>query len=524
MGMLHMLSTATVLAQQQGQPTQQVYAGLGQRLQQVTDAVGHLWPEVLLVLGLLLVITADLVRGKRQKGRLLLPLLAALFLGVTLVPILGHAGSANGANSVGLLGNMLWHDWLAGWFQVLFVVAALLVLTMAPPHTKGRGEYYALMLALVLGAFIMVRGRNLLMVYLGIELVSITSYILAGTGLNKKGSEAANKYLLFGAMATGIMLYGMSLLYGLTGTLDVTSPAFAQGLAQAPALAIGMALLMTIGGFLYKLSAVPFHLWSPDIYEGAPLPVVTLFAVVPKLAGLVVLVRFVLAALHPAAPEVAALWQHLLAVVAIITMLVGNFAALWQKNARRMLAYSSIAHSGFLLTGVVAWSVTGLQSLLFYSVVYLLMNVAAFMLVGALEQRTGQRAIADFAGLGRHMPLFGVLLLVVMVALTGLPPTAGFSAKLLVFSALFQAWQNAQSPILMALFIFGLLNTVVALFYYLRIPYFMFLKQPTANTRHFNLKWYQTLLLLVVVIPIVLLFFKTDVLTDVINLSTFVVE
>ncbi len=516
-----MISSSTLALLFGWQQATNPYPWLGQRLQQVAAAVGNLWPELVLVTGLLVVVVADLVARKQQNTQWLAGLTAAI-LALCLV-----VATAAPATPGSLLGNMLWHDGLVVWFQLLFLAAALLVLTMGTPtqnSNRGRGEYYTLLLAFLLGAFIMVRGRNLLMVYLGIELVSICSYLLTSLGLNKKGSEAAIKYLLFGAMATGVMLYGLSLLYGLTGTMDVTAPAFVEGLATAPSLAAGMALLFTIGGFLYKLSAVPFHIWTPDIYEGAPVPAVTLFSVVPKLAALVVLVRFASATLQRLPLPQAELWQYLLAVVAIITMLAGNFAALWQKNARRMLAYSSIAHSGFLITGVVAYSLTGLQSVLVYSVVYLFMNVGAFMLVGLFERHNGNSTIAHFSGLGRQMPLFGVLLLVVMVALTGLPPTAGFSAKLLIFSALFEAWQASQSNILMALFVFGLLNTVVALFYYLRIPYFMFLKPASGQNYHFSLKWYQTLLMCIVVLPIVLLFFKTDVLTGFINLATFVVD
>jgi NADH-quinone oxidoreductase subunit N len=350
---------------------------------------------------------------------------------------------------------------------------------------------------------------NLLSIYLSIELVSLSSYLLTGLVGDRKASEGGLKYLLFGAVSSAVMLYGMSLLYGMTGTLDITSVVFGVELAKNGIITL-VAGLLTMTGLFFKLSAVPFHIWTPDAYEAAPVPVAAFFSIGPKAAALLVLMRLL------STVPVGGI-QIPLAVVALAGIMIGNLSALRQTDAKRLLAYSTIAQAGFLLVGVVALSDAGFQAALFYMATYLFISLAAFFLIDALAP-TGSLRIADFAGLGWTSPLLAVCLTVVALALTGLPPTVGFTAKLLSFSALFSAYQSTGNPWLIWLFGLGLANAVISLFYYLRIPFLLFFRprpdnSPVVPVRLTAAQW---VALVITVPPVLLLFFKPDWLLRVI--------
>jgi NADH-quinone oxidoreductase subunit N len=368
---------------------------------------------------------------------------------------------------------------------------------------------------------------NLLMIYLSIEIVSVSSYILTTIEKTRKSTESGLKYILFGASASAVMLYGMSLLYGMTGTLDIASPDFSRGISQIDSVASTVAIILTISGFLFKISASPFHVWTPDVYESAPTPVVAFFSVAPKIAGFLVAIRF-----YSAVPNNL---QIITAVLAMASITFGNFSALWQNNAKRLLAYSTIAHSGFMLIGLVTMSQLGVTSVVFYLIVTLFTNLAAFLLVDYTEQllvisnqlleepqitNSGsppdQSLITNFKGLGRINPFYGIMMLILMISLAGLPPTAGFFAKLNIFSALWETYQTTNQPILLWLFIFGLLNTAIALFFYLKIPFMMFFKEPLEN-QEFDLNSKQYFLAIILVLPILILFFKADWLMELIS-------
>ncbi len=365
-------------------------------------------------------------------------------------------------------------------------------------------EWYALLTALVLGLFLLSMAVNLLSIYLSIELVSLSSYLLTGLVGDRKASEGGLKYLLFGAVSSAVMLYGMSLLYGMTGTLDITSTVFGVELAKNGPITL-VAGLLTMAGLLFKLSAVPFHIWTPDAYEAAPVPVAAFFSIGPKAAALLALMRLL------SALPVGGL-QTPLAVVALAGILIGNLSALRQTDAKRLLAYSTVAQAGFLLVGVVALSDAGFQAAVFYMATYLFISLAAFFLIDALAP-AGSLRIADFAGRGATSPLLTVCLVVVTLALTGLPPTVGFTAKLLSFSALFSAYQSSGNPWLIWLFGLGLANAVISLFYYLRIPFLLIFRPlPTnaAPTVPVRLTLAQWVALAITVPPVVLLFIKPN--------------
>jgi NADH-quinone oxidoreductase subunit N len=394
-------------------------------------------------------------------------------------------------------------------FKFLIILSAIFVLFHVIVTKKDFiGEFYPILISMVVGLCLMTMSVNLLMIYIAIEMVSIASYMLTAIDKNRKGIEGSLKYVLFGATSSAIMLYGMSLLYGMTGTLDIASPDFSRGIAQIDEVASTVAIILTISGFLFKISATPFHIWTPDIYESAPTPIVAFFSVAPKIAGFLVAIRF-----YSAIPNNL---QTITAVLSIASITFGNFSALWQNNAKRLLAYSTIAHAGFMLIGLVTMSQLGLTSIVFYLVTVLFTNLAAFLLIDFYESKHQSASIESLKGLGRVNPFYGVMMLIVMISLAGLPPMAGFFAKLNIFSALWETYQSTNKPILLWLFIFGLMNTAIALFFYLKIPFFMFFKEPTEN-QTFELTPKQYFLAIILILPILILFFKADWLMEIVS-------
>ncbi len=491
--------------------------GLKEQIQGISADIAWLAPEITLVITAVLLLIYDLI-FKENKS---VGLAAIAFVGLAFTLALLIAGWGNVEGDRTLMGGMIRLDGAAIYLKALFSIGGLIGLVMML-RSKQKEKFFKssetllLFFGLVLGNFLMTMSINFLMVYVAIELVSISSYVLTGLFKSKKNSEAAMKYLLFGAVASAVMIYGMSWLYGFTGTLDFTSTAFTEGISQVALFPLSLALIMTIGGFVFKLGAFPFHIWSPDVYEASPTPIVAIFSSLPKLAALAILFRFV------ANLDVALIdWQLWLGIIAIASMTVGNFSALWQKDVKRMLAYSSIAHAGFLLVGILAFSESGSTSALFYGSIYLLMNSGAFYLVQLFENNEGKTSFEVFKGMGLTVPYLGALLLIVMISLTGLPPMAGFNAKLYVFSSLWEAWQIEGSSILLWVFIFGLLNTVVSLFFYLKIPYYMFFKsgKEVLGERTGNLT--DKILGTILVLPLLLLFFKSDWLLNVLNSINF---
>ncbi len=477
-----------------------------------------LTPEVFLTVAFLLVVTVDLVREKiREPTGSLYPLTLGL---VTVAGWLVWREEGSGF----LFGRMLVLDGQAHFFKLLVTLAAAAALAHAwVLRYRFPGELHSLLLAMLLGLYLLTMAVNLLTIYLAVELISIVSYVLTALNRDRRGAEGAVKYALFGAVSAAVMLYGMSLLYGLTGTLDVTDPGFTRALAQTDPFAVGVALVLTLGGLLFKIAAVPFHLWNPDVYEAAPTPVVSFFSVAPKAAAFLALMR--LETILPVD------WTGWLAVVALASIAVGNFSALWQRDARRMLAYSSIAQTGFVLIGLAAASDFGLRSATFYLGAYLFATMGAFLLLDLLVAPTSWSETAGpagsptrrsellyhfdlFIGLGLRQPALGVAVVLVMISLVGLPLTAGFSAKLLVFSALWETYQQTERTLLGALLLFGVFNAAVSLVFYLKLPFLLFFRnQPDALAvpRPTLGQW---VLLAALVVPIVVLFLRADWLID----------
>ncbi|HEU5292031.1 MAG TPA: NADH-quinone oxidoreductase subunit N, partial [Cyclobacteriaceae bacterium] len=392
--------------------------GINNKLESITNSLGLVIPEIILSAGILLLIFTSLfTRAKRNN---LIAWLTLLLFTVTLSHTILNWTFGSPVN---FFDGTIRKEDFASIFKILIDTAGILAVAMSIPNeelkeSRFRSEYFILIASAVLGAHLLTMTTNFIMIFLSLELLSIASYVLAGYSDTKKGAEGSLKYFLFGSVASAVMLYGFSVLFGLTGTLDFSSTTFFDRLIDNQSPLILVAGLMSLAGFMYKIAAAPMHPWAPDVYEAAPMPVVAFLSVVPKLAGIAILTRFTVA-LHLFGQSDFN-WQIILGIVAILSILIGNLSALWQNNPKRMMAYSSIAQTGFLLVGVVCFSNQGIQFMLFYASVYLLANMAVFSCLQAAE-KNGVNTIESFAGWGKSNVLISVILLLGFISLTGIP-------------------------------------------------------------------------------------------------------
>lgn len=413
-----------------------------------------------------------------------------------------------------LFGGVLTTPSVAGYYKIFISCSALvtLLLTLTVKRHNKISEHVTLILTMVFGGNLLVMSNHMLMIFLSIELISIPSYLLTGFKFSKTSAEGSLKYFLYGAAASAFMLYGFTMLYGVTGSL-VVNETISSGSQNTMMVITGAA--MVFGGFLFKLAAAPMHFWAPDIYESAPTPVTALLSTAPKIAVIAVIVK-----LAPAFAAVRGIdTQHALAFISILSIIVGNFGALAQHNPKRMMAYSSIAQSGFMLIGIVAAPAAGMDFLLFYVAAYVVSNLLVFSMLVYFEHN-GVNSVMEFSGTGFTHFFPSVFLLIGLISLTGLPPTAGFTAKLFIFSALWEAFEHSGETILLILFIVGLLNTVVSLFYYLKIPYYSFLKAGETPEKQ-NIITIPNLLAAVMVLMLLGWFFIPGILMRWINTVTF---
>jgi NADH-quinone oxidoreductase subunit N len=394
---------------------------------------------------------------------------------------------------------MLIADKSSMFLTVLLCAGTAVSALMTPPHQAEydweSGEYYSMLLLSLCGMVMMAMAGDLVATFLGLETMSLAVYVLcASRRTSRRSTEGAMKYFLMGAFASAFLIYGIALVYGATGTTDLRL--IAERMAdkgQEPLVVVAVILLVVSFGF--KVAAVPFHMWAPDAYEGAPTPVTGFMAAVVKGAAFAGALRvFGLGLGGDFMPLGHMGWGGAFAVIAAITMTVGNLAALRQENVKRMLAYSSIAHTGYMLVGLAAWAGDpldrddGIQALLFYGVAYAFMNLGAFAVIAALQKRTGvTSSLATFAGLGRREPILGILMTLFMLSLIGIPPTAGFFAKANIILAAVEA----GGPLTILAFI-TVINAAVAAFYYLRVVVYMFMRDSPSDApvlRHGALLW-----------------------------------
>jgi NADH-quinone oxidoreductase subunit N len=447
-------------------------------------------PEIVLSASLIILVIADLIFHKDKKLIPYIALLGIVLTGFFTIKQFGNFGFAfpaapAGTNNMGMVAV----DAFGIYFKIIVLIASVIIILFSFSSDEIRkiqdrlGEYYALIFGMIIGMFVMISASDLILIYLSMELMSFSSYVLSGfTKLRDRNSEAALKYLLYGAVSSGIMLFGISLVYGMTGTTNLYLINFLIQSPQVNYFTVSFAYILIFTGIGYKISSVPFHFWTPDVYEGAPITITAFLSVASKAAGFALLVRFIRTTFISYVDQNGMWhlingfdWKTLLIVISILTMVIGNFSALWQNNLKRMLAYSSIAHAGYLLLGLVVMSNQGMLAILIYFAMYMIMNLGAFFVVMLIANKTGSEEINDYDGIGYTSPFLGISLAIFLVSLTGLPPTAGFIGKLYLFIGLVDAKMITVAVI-------ALLNTVLSLYYYMRVVKHMFLTKQTDKT------------------------------------------
>ncbi len=433
----------------------------------MTSSLIYILPEIIiLTFALLAIIVEPFTKLKRLIGVLSL-------LVLTLALIVLVLSACRGAIGGSLFYGMLTLDPFSIFFRIISIITSGVVILLSigytPLHGDSEGEYYSILLFITIGMMLLVSSSNLLMIFLAIEYVSIASYILAGfMKKDPKSSEAALKYFLLGGLSSGVMLYGMSLLYGWTRSLDISEIYMALDSGSIPIPVIIISIAFLLAGFGFKLALVPFHMWTPDVYEGAPTPVAAFLSVGPKAAGFAVLVRVLLVGMGG---DMQSHWVPILAGLSILTMIVGNIVAIAQQNIKRLIAYSSIAHSGYILLGLVISNRMGLEAILLYLLIYLFMNLGAFGVVIIVSNSIRSDEIKDYAGLSQRSPLLALSLAIFLVSLAGIPPTAGFLGKFYIFAACIEAGYAWLAVI-------AIINSIVAAYYYFKVVRMMYLVEP----------------------------------------------
>ena len=427
-----------------------------------------LWPEMLLSLAACALLVFDLVTSQERKA-----VLGWIAFGAVVVTLVGTLLYPPQGGSI--FAGMFLADGYAAFFKVLFLIATALTVLISLRYLDDegihRGEYYALLLFATVGMMVMAGGGDFITIYLGLELMSLSTYVLVGF-IRRDGAstEGAVKYFLMGAFTSGILLYGLALLYGLTGTTNLAAVAQSLSGLSLDNPALVLATILVVVGFGFKIAAVPFHMWAPDTYEGAPTSITAFMSSAVKAAALAGLARVFIVALFPSAE----IWEVLWWVLAALSMILGNVVAIAQTSLKRMLAYSSISHAGYALIGVVAATQArevGLAGALFYMFVYLFATMGTFSMVILLTHR-GFRSdrIADFAGLGRTAPLAAFTYIIFFLSLAGIPPTAGFVGKLVVFRAAIESGY-------IVLAVIGVATSAIAAYYYFMVIKTMFMEE-----------------------------------------------
>jgi NADH-quinone oxidoreductase subunit N len=443
-----------------------------------------MYPEIVLLVMACVVTLADLfVKSPKRTGTYVLTL--ASLGGVALL----HALYADAGQTLYGFGRMVVSDPMGHWLKCFATIAVMVTLVYSRPYAADRdmlrgGEIFSLSLFALLGMSMMISGQNFIVIYLGLELLTLSSYALVALRRDHtQASEAAMKYFVLGAMASGFLLYGMSMMYGATGSLELSAvlKSIASGQVNHQVLVFG--LVFIVAGLAFKIGAVPFHMWIPDVYQGAPTAATLMIGGAPKLAAFAILVRLLVEGLLPLAFD----WQQMLALLSIGSLLIGNLAAIAQTNLKRMLAYSTISQMGFVLLGFVAGVIQGettlaanaYSSAMFYIVSYVLTTLAAFGVIMLLaRQGFESEEITDLAGLNQRSPLYAGVMAICLFSMAGIPPMVGFYAKLSVLQSLVASGQGFY----LGLAIFAVIMSLIGAFYYLRVVKVMYFDEPVTAT------------------------------------------
>ncbi|MSO88670.1 MAG: NADH-quinone oxidoreductase subunit NuoN [Rhodospirillaceae bacterium] len=425
-------------------------------------------PEIVLALGSMGLLMLGVFGGDRSTG-------TVSWLAVALLAVVSWlVSSVTPMERLDAFSGMFRIDGFAGFMKQLALLGSALAVIMSMSFNDREGiarfEYPVLFLFATLGMMMMVSANDLIALYVGLELQSLSLYVVAAFRRDSiKSTEAGLKYFVLGALSSGLLLYGASLIYGFSGSTGFDDLAGALGGdGKAPPIGVVVGMVFVMAALAFKVSAAPFHMWTPDVYEGAPTPVTAFFAVAPKIAAVALLVRVMTGPFGPLLGE----WQQVVVVISIASMLIGAFAAIWQTNIKRLMAYSSIGHIGYALVGLAAGGEVGVRGVLVYMAIYLFMNVGTFAVILSMRRR-GQmvEGISDLAGLGQTDPRLAAALAIFMFSMAGIPPLAGFFGKLYVFMAAIDAG-------LVALAVIGVLSSVVSAFYYIRIVKVMYFDDP----------------------------------------------
>ncbi len=468
-------------------------------IQQIQNSIPYFVPELMLTATFLLILIGEIL-AKRSSyvgfGIITAAgLIATIFLSLQLYKV----------PDISLFFRMIVVDRFAIFFKVIFSVSALLIVLFSMNSNElkkySAGEYYCLLLSVVLGMNLLASSTNLLMIWLALELVSIPSYLLAGFLKDDRlSAEAALKFVIYGSVSTAIMLFGLSYLYGMTGAYEINDIRNALGSANINSAVLLITVALILVGVGYKIAAVPFHFWLPDVFQGSPTAITAFFSYGPKAAGFAFLIRFFYGVFAEGGPDYKVVgqlhWPTLMALIAAVTMTVGNVVAIWQTSMKRMLAYSSIAHVGYMLMGFVLLRQEGIQAILFYLLIYMVMNLGAFLVVIALSSHMDSDNLSQYRGLRARSPFAAAILAMFMLSLTGIPPFAGFIGKFYLFAAAVHAkfyW----------LVIVAVLNSVVSFVYYGGVVKRMFLEE--GNTDPIHLPQLSRVLLVVLAIAVLVM-------------------
>ncbi|MDD5334398.1 MAG: NADH-quinone oxidoreductase subunit NuoN [Rhodoferax sp.] len=438
------------------------------------------YPEIILLTMACVIALVDL--GVHSPRRTVTYLLTLLTLAVVAAL---QASYASGGATVYGFGNMVVSDQMGNWLKCFATVAVMVTLVYGRPYAADRGmlrggELFSLSMFALLGMFVMIAGNNFLVIYLGLELLTLASYALVALRRdNATATEAAMKYFVLGALASGFLLYGLSMMYGATGSLDVNTVFKAINSGQVKHQVLVFGLVFVVAGLAFKLGVVPFHMWIPDVYQGAPTAITLMIGGAPKLAAFGIVIRLLVEGMLPLAID----WQQMLMLLSVASLLIGNLAAIAQTNLKRMLAFSTISHMGFVLLGLMSGVVNGninsaanaYSSSMFYVVTYVLTTLASFGVILLLAREGFEsEEIADFAGLNQRSPLYAAVMATCLFSLAGIPPMVGFYAKLSVLQALVASGQVFH----IGLAVFAVMMSLIGAFYYLRVVKVMYFDQP----------------------------------------------
>ncbi len=468
-----------------------------------------IYPEIFLVATLIIVLLTDLIFPNKK---ILLPILASAGIVASLFFTFLNFGENSFAFAYGQNNYLMSIDDFSNYFRIIILLSSILIIGFAVLSNEIKrcrdrhGEFYSLLIGMMIGMFFLVSANDLILIYISIEILSLSSYVLAGfVKTSIRNSEASLKYVIYGGVSSGIMIFGMSLIYGMTGSTNLSEINSILKVSSITDITFLVSILMVLAGLGFKISVVPFHFWTPDVYEGAPITITAYLSVASKAAGFAVLIRFIKVTFLTGITnnEYWTLiqlidWKSLLIIISIITMTLGNLSALWQDNLKRMLAYSSIAHAGYIILGLAVLSNQGLTAVLVYLIIYLFMNLGAFFIVMIIANEINSEDIDDYKGLGYSLPFLSATLSFFLISLVGLPPTAGFIAKLYLFIALVDAKMLVVAVI-------ALLNTVLSLYYYVRVLKNLYLSKP--SEREILIKHPITSYIIVMILAIPILIF-----------------